>query len=162
VNGQRSGVRGRVSGISILLLLATIGCATVPRTPTFCAELKGAGPESDALDPEAGGSAQLEVGGASIRFHIQTSPDLGKVVATHLHQGAAGINGPMALELNPGFAGQILKGSIAVDSDLAARVVASPSQYYVKLHSLKFPGGAIRGQLQPCGAARIETDGSNR
>jgi hypothetical protein len=136
--------------LAVFLLGATSGCATVPQTPTFCAELKGAGPVSDALDPEAGGSARLEVGGASIRFHIQTSPDLGKVVATHLHQGAAGVNGPMALELNPGFTGQILEGSIPVESDLAARVLANPLQFYVKLHSLKFPGGAIRGQLQPC------------
>jgi hypothetical protein len=140
-------------GIGILLLLLTSSCATVPQAPTLCAELKGAGPQSDALDPEAGGSARLEVGGASIRFHIQTSPDLGKVVATHLHHGAAGVNGPMALELNPGFTGQILEGSIPVESDLAARVVANPSQFYVKLHSLKFPGGAIRGQLHPCGHA---------
>jgi hypothetical protein len=117
----------------------------------LCAELKGAGPGSDALDSEAGGSAQLEVGGASIRFHIQTSPDLGKVVATHLHQGAAGVNGPMAVELNPGFTGQLLEGSIPVEPDLAARVLTNPSRYYVKLHSLKFPGGAIRGQLRPCG-----------
>jgi hypothetical protein len=141
--------RLQVSGVFLLLLL-TFGCATVPRTPALCAELKGAGPGSDAIDPEATGSARLEVGGASIRFHVRTSADLGKVVATHLHQGAAGVNGPMAVELNPGFTGQILDGSIPIESDLAARVLASPSQYYVKLHSLKFPGGAIRGQLQPC------------
>jgi hypothetical protein len=57
----------------------------------------------------------------------------------------------MALELNPGFTGEALDGSVPVESDLAARVLATPSQYYVKLHSLKFPGGAIRGQLHTCG-----------
>jgi hypothetical protein len=148
--------------LAVFLLGATSGCATVPKAPLLCANLKGAGPESDALDPEAGGSARLEVGGASIRFDIRTSPELGKVVATHLHQGAAGVNGPMALELNPGFTGQILEGSIPVESDLAARVVANPSQYYVKLHSLKFPGGAIRGQLRPCGRQGVETDSRYR
>ena len=56
----------------------------------------------------------------------------------------------MAVELNPGFSGETLDGSIPVEGDLSSRVVASPSQYYVKLHSLKFPGGAIRGQLHPC------------
>ena len=151
MNSQVSGVRGRVSGSAILLLIVASACTTTGRrTPILCADLKGAGPGSDALDPEASGSARLEVGGASIRFHVRTSPDLGKVVATHLHQGEAGVNGPMAVELNPGFAGQLLQGSIPVESDLAARVVANPSQFYVKLHSLKFPGGAIRGQLQPC------------
>ena len=137
-------------GAAILLLAAGLGCATAPRRPVYCAELRGAGPGSDALDPEATGSARLELTGSSIRFHIRTSANLGKVVATHLHQGAAGVNGPMAVELNPGFSGETLDGSIPVEGDLSSRVVANPSQYYVKLHSLKFPGGAIRGQLHPC------------
>ncbi len=141
----------RVRGAILLLLLLTSACASVPQAPALCAELKGAGPASDALDPRASGFARLEIGGASIRFHVTTSPDLGKVVATHLHQGATGVNGPMAIELNPGFTRQVLDGSTPIESDLAARVLASPSQYYVKLHSLTFPGGAIRGQLHPCG-----------
>ena len=138
--------------VLLLLFASTLGagCATGPRTPVYCADLRGAGPASDALDPAATGSARLELGGASIRFQLRTSPNLGKVVATHLHQGGAGVNGPMAIELNPGFAGDSLDGSIPVDTDLAARILANPSQYYVKLHSLKFPGGAIRGQLRSC------------
>ena len=144
------GVRCRVSGILLLLVLSS-GCATtIPQTPTYCAELKGAGPGSDALDPDASGSARLEVGGAAIRFHVTTSENLGKVVATHLHQGAAGVNGPMVVELNPGFVGTVLDGSMPIDADLSARLLSNPSQFYVKLHSLKFPGGAIRGQLHPC------------
>jgi CHRD domain len=140
-----------MSTVLLLITIGSLGCATAPRASELCAELKGAGPGSDALDMLATGSARLDVGGAAIRFHVRTSADLGKVVATHLHQGAAGVNGPMAVELNPGFSGRVLDGSIPVEPDLGARLLASPSQYYVKLHSLKFPGGAIRGQLHPCG-----------
>jgi CHRD domain len=136
------------------LAAAAAGCATAPRAPMYCAELKGAGPGSDALDPDASGSARLVVAGASIRFHVTTSANLGKVVATHLHNGTVGVNGPMAIELNPGFSGEVLDGSVPVESDLSARILANPSQYYVKLHSLKFPGGAIRGQLHPCSGER--------
>jgi hypothetical protein len=135
--------------VPFLLATSVTGCATAPRVPAYCAELRGAGPASDALDPAATGSARLDLGGASIRFHIRTA-NLGKVVATHLHQGGVGVNGPMAIELNPGFTGDVLDGSIPVDSDLSARILTNPSQYYVKLHSLKFPGGAIRGQLHAC------------
>lgn len=141
----------RCDGVLLVVLAGLIGCAAAPRPPEYCAELKGAGPGSDALDPDASGSARLVVGGTSIRFHVTTSADLGKVVATHLHQGVAGVNGPMAVELNPGFMGEVLDGSVLVESDLSARILANPSQYYVKLHSLRFPGGAIRGELHPCG-----------
>ena len=139
--------------LAFLVATSVTGCATAPRVPAYCADLRGAGPASDALDPVATGSARLELGGASIRFHIRTAR-LGKVVATHLHQGGVGVNGPMVIELNPGFTGEVMDGSIPVDSDLSARILAKPSQYYVKLHSLKFPGGAIRGQLHACGEAR--------
>jgi hypothetical protein len=139
--------------LGFLFATTATGCATAPRVPAYCAELRGAGPASDALDPAATGSARLELGGASIRFHIRAA-NLGKVVATHLHQGGAGVNGPMAIELNPGFTGDVLDGSVPVESDLSARILANPSQFYVKLHSLKFPGGAIRGQLRPCGDGR--------
>lgn len=140
--------------LAVVGAVASTRCATAPPTPAWCAELRGAGPASDALDPDASGTARLELGGASIRFHVTASPDLGKVVATHLHEGGDGVNGPMVVELNPGFSGEVLDGSIPVDAALAARVQANPSQFYVKLHSRKFPGGAIRGQLHPCGTER--------
>ena len=86
------------------------GCASARRTPAYCAELRGAGPGSDALDPEATGSARLEFDGATIRFEIRAA-NLGKVVATHLHAGPPGVNGPMAHELNPGFIGERFEGT---------------------------------------------------
>ncbi len=133
-----------------LPVVGPVGCASVRPTPAYCAELRGAGPGSDALDPEATGSAWLEIDGSTIRFEIRAA-NLGKVVATHLHAGPAGVNGPMAHELNPGFVGEHFEGTTVVSADLARAVLANPSQYYVKLHSRKFPGGAIRGQLYPCG-----------
>ncbi|HZI65580.1 MAG TPA: CHRD domain-containing protein [Thermoanaerobaculia bacterium] len=141
---------------AVLILAVAAGCASAPRSAGYCAELRGAGPGSDAIDPAATGSARLEIEGTTIRFRIRTSPDLGKVVATHLHEGAAGVNGPMAHELNPGFTGELLEGSTTVTPEIAAAVVANPAAYYVKLHSLKFPGGAIRGQLKRCDGPAVE------
>jgi hypothetical protein len=38
-----------------------------------------------------------------------------------------------------------------------ALIAREPVEYYVKLHTPAFPGGAIRGQLGPCPAhARLE------
>lgn len=139
-----------------LAVLFVAGCASVPRPAGYCTELRGAGPGSDAIDPVATGSARLEIEGTTIRFRIQTSKDLGKVVATHLHAGRAGVNGPMAHELNPGFTGELLEGTTTVTPEIAAAVVADPAGYYVKLHSLTFPGGAIRGQLKRCDGSAVE------
>lgn len=146
-------MRGLAAALLAVLAGMRAGCASAPRVPQYCAELRGAGPDSDALDPEGTGSAFLEVGDSTIRFRIRTE-NLGKVVATHLHEGPVGVNGPMAHELNPGFTGELLEGSSGVSPELAAAVVRNPSGYYVKLHSLRFPGGAIRGQLEPCARAR--------
>lgn len=145
----------RVVAILFLALVAGSGCATAPRVTAYCAELRGAGPGSDALDPDATGSARLEFEESTIRFRVRTSPNLGKVVATHLHEGAEGVNGPMVHELNPGFTGESFEGSTVVPSALASAVLANPSAYYFKLHSLKFPGGAIRGQLAPCESVSV-------
>jgi hypothetical protein len=135
---------------SILALPGLLACAT-QRTPTYCASLAGAGPASDALDPAATGFAVLRVESpTAIRFLVRTS-GLGTVVATHIHRGEACTNGPMAHEINPGFTSESIRGIAAnLPPELVADIEARPSSYYVKLHSLKYPGGAIRGQLAKC------------
>lgn len=152
----RAGVALALEVVLAITLLAAAGCASAPAPTAYCAELRGAGAGSDAIDPEATGSATLTIEGNTIRFRIRTSKDLGKVVATHLHTGAAGVNGPMAHELNPGFTGELLDGATTVTPEIVAAVVANPGGHYVKLHSLKFPGGAIRGQLVRCDGSAVE------
>lgn len=150
--GLRS--RGRARWKTVLLTAAvaalSIGCAA-NRPPTFCVSLAGAGPESDARDPDASGSAVLQFTGAtSIRFSVRTS-GIGSVIATHIHRGTAGVNGPMAREINPGFPGDSFSGiASGIPSELLDEIRKNPSAFYLKVHSLRFPGGAIRGQLVKC------------
>jgi len=126
------------------------GCASSGSRPTLCARLAGAGPTSDAQDPEHRGFARLTLKRTAIGYSID-SPGLQTVVATHIHHGPAGTNGPMVWELNPGYKGDRIRGDAAgLPPGVIALIVADPGEYYVKLHSLAFPGGAIRGQLAPC------------
>ena len=126
------------------------GCASSGSSPTLCARLAGAGPTSDAQDPEHRGFARLTLNKTAIGYSID-SPGLQTVVATHIHHGPAGTNGPMVWELNPGYKGDRIRGDAAgLPPGVIALIVADPGEYYVKLHSLAFPGGAIRGQLAPC------------
>lgn len=59
----------------------------------------------------------------------------------HIHQNVAGKNGPVVVD----FSAQ-LSGTGLDDADLA-NVIANPQDFYVNLHNMAFPGGAIRGQL---------------
>lgn len=138
--------------LAVAFLILPLGCASAPpRPPTLCARLAGAGSGSDALDPEATGDAVLELSDATtIRFRVRTQ-GIGTVIATHIHRGERGVNGPMAREINPGFPGDSFRGeAAAIPADLVTEIREHPDRFYLKLHSLRFPGGAIRGQLVPC------------
>lgn len=145
----------------LLFALAAAGCASgrgaTPPGPagtlpvSLCATLAGAGPASDALDTEGRGFAELRLEKTAIRFRIEAH-GLGMVTASHIHHGASGVNGPMLWEINPGFEGDSSEGEAAgMPPGVLKLLAAEPSEFYVKLHTMKFPGGAIRGQLAPCG-----------
>jgi CHRD domain len=136
--------------ILFAVLLAGAGCASHSSRPTLCACLTGAGPTSDAQDPEHRGFALLTLGRTAIGYSIE-SPGLERVVATHIHHGTAGTNGPMVWEINSGYQGDRIRGeATGFPPGVIALIAADPGEYYVKLHSLAYPGGAIRGQLEPC------------
>ncbi len=143
-----------------IVLLAAAGCASghgtaqpeLPGAPpvSLCATLAGAGPASDALDPEGRGFAVLHLEKTAIRFRIEAH-GVGRVTMSHIHHGASGVNGPMLWEINPGFEGDSTEGEAAgIPPGVLKLLAAEPSEFYVKLHTMKFPGGAIRGQLEPC------------
>ncbi len=80
----------------------------------------------------------------------------------HIHEGAAGTNGPVVANLafpQNGTAADCLTegeaGKFAIDPatgmpfTTVAEILANPQDYYVNVHNAEFPGGAIRGQLMP-------------
>jgi hypothetical protein len=71
-------------------------------------------------------------------------------VAAHIHEGAAGVNGPVVVPFEAPATG-LSKGCVDVDPALAAAIVSNPSGYYVNVHTGAFPPGAVRGQLMPLG-----------
>ena len=69
-------------------------------------------------------------------------------IAAHVHQAAAGKNGPpiIALEKTAEGTWSIPKGSKLTDEQYAA---FKAGELYVNIHSAAHKGGEIRGQLKP-------------
>lgn len=72
-----------------------------------------------------------------------------KVVAAHIHHGAAGVAGPIVFGFfNPPPSTTVVNsGCREADPALLEKIVANPGDYYVNVHTTAFPGGAGRGQL---------------
>lgn len=116
--------------------------------------------ELPAADPDGQGRARfefnLETGEVcfSVRFNDVGTPNRG-----HIHVGGPEENGGIVLpmfelredpsdprhdEIEQGR----LEGCVSADVELLAEIAANPGGYYVNLHNARFPGGAIRGQLE--------------
>ncbi len=126
------------------------------RALTFATELSGAnevpvsgGPAVN--DPDGKAVALVKVKGDRVTFALDWKgfvPSLG-----HIHQGAAGKNGDVKVPLfGTAMPDSVhsAAGQVALtDAKLAHDIRTNPAGFYVNLHSVEFPGGAVRGQLKP-------------
>ena len=80
-------------------------------------------------------------------------------VAAHIHQGAAGVNGPVVVNLARPQDGQaadcLTEGEILPSGAPAfptgatvSSILADPAGFYVNVHNPELPNGAVRGQLE--------------
>lgn len=99
----------------------------------------------DDGDPDGKGSATITIDGGKLCYDVEYHR-LAPVTMAHIHAGAAGKTGdpvvPLKLDRD-----EYIKGCTAVAPDLAAALLAEPSNYYVNVHTTELPKGAIRGQL---------------
>jgi len=70
---------------------------------------------------------------------------ISKVTAAHIHKAAKGKSGNVVV---PFFAGALkTQGCVYAKAALIKAIEKSPTGYYVNIHTVKYPAGAIRGQL---------------
>jgi plastocyanin len=71
------------------------------------------------------------------------------LVAAHIHQNAAGANGPVVVPFSPipTAGGRFTTTTTGVSPHLIANILANPSAFYVNVHSEQNLGGETRGQL---------------
>jgi len=104
-----------------------------------------------AGDPNGSGTATVELTTGSLEVCVTLAvADIAlPAAAAHIHEGAAGVNGPVVLPLpTPGedgtAAGCVSEG---VTAELVEGITADPAGYYVNVHNDTYPAGAVRGQL---------------
>jgi hypothetical protein len=150
---------------ALVVGLATTGSvAAADTTVTLTARLAGA-QEVPPADPDGGAKARvnINVDAGEVCFEIKDIKDTGTPNRGHIHQGAAGVNGPIVVpffELRPADAPATdprhdalesgrLADCVPGDPAILADIVAHPDNYYVNVHNTRFPGGALRCQLEP-------------
>ena len=71
------------------------------------------------------------------------------VTAAHIHNGAVGINGPVVFPLGgtTGSTSYTSHDMFVFTEPQEALFLAG--NYYVNIHTVEFPGGEVRGQLNP-------------
>jgi hypothetical protein len=126
---------------------AGTGAPPAPRAVFLATEMKGTNPPPADLDGT--GRVIVRIQGTQVCFLIQWN-NIVTPFTGHIHAGAAGVNGPIAVGF---WSGQLpatitgITGCVTSTAATLAAIIAKPSAYYANVHNTPFPGGAIRGQL---------------
>lgn len=143
---RRTSLIALVATLSLLLTLSvSVASAESQRALAVRIQLSGAN-EVPPADADATGTAIIVVVPAidMVCWNLDWQNIDGDVTAAHIHGpiGPVGVNAGVRVPLTVDPA-----QGCTTDSD-ADLIVATPSNWYVNIHSTVWPGGAIRGQLQ--------------
>jgi len=133
-----------IIAVVVAVMAALVAPAMAGGRP-LTADLNGAN-EVGSGDPDGSGSAHvtLNQGQGEVCFSIETT-NVEDILFAHIHVGVAGVNGGVVVNLDWDNTGG--QGCVSADGDTIKQIRQNPSGYYINVHSVEFPPGAIRGQL---------------
>jgi CHRD domain len=125
-------IRGQLAGTSASLF-GTI----------YALDLKG------SSEPNATGSAVLRIlkDTSTVCYRLHAANVTLPTTAAHIHKGAAGVSGPVVVPFTAPGADGNSSGCTASTAAIVDDILANPSGYYVNVHTVEHPAGAIRAQL---------------
>jgi hypothetical protein len=125
------------------VLSPTEGGTALAASLTGAVEVPGPG------DPDGVGLAiiRLRAGQGEICFQLGVQNITLPAAAAHIHEGTAGVAGPVVVTLTAPDATGMSSGCVRVPRPLVADILANPAGYYVNVHTSDFADGAVRGQL---------------
>ena len=99
-------------------------------------------------DADGSGTAviRLNKGKGEVCYELTVS-GITPATAAHIHVGPPGVAGPVVVPLAPPASGSVSACATGVDVELIKAIAKNPGDYYVNVHNVEFPAGAIRGQL---------------
>ncbi|HEX4719336.1 MAG TPA: CHRD domain-containing protein [Thermoleophilaceae bacterium] len=132
--------------ISLALLAALfLAVSAYAAERTFTVTMTGKA-ETPKGDPDGKGTAKLKIEASKGEVCYTLSwHKIGKPLAAHIHKGNKGKAGPIVVPLFAGTAKH--SGCVKASKSLLGKIVKNPKSYYVNIHTQRFPGGALRGQL---------------
>ncbi|HSK83582.1 MAG TPA: CHRD domain-containing protein [Rubrobacter sp.] len=112
------------------------------------AEVDNAGvPNQGDLDGTGSATITVNPGQGEVCYELSVEDIMLPAIGAHVHEGVAGENGPVVVPLVPPDANGVSSGCTHVSRELALAIIQDPENYYVNVHNMDFPDGALRGQL---------------
>ena len=106
------------------------------------------GPEETSppgpADAKGTATVTLDDGAKTVCYDLKYS-GISKPTGAHIHTGAKGVAGPVAVDFNLVKNGD--KGCVSADPAVIGQIRDDPGGHYVNIHTSEYPKGAIRGQL---------------
>lgn len=99
-------------------------------------------------DPDGQGRAIITLDADAGQACVQaTVSNIEQPTLAHIHQGAAGTNGPPVVNFTPLITGTLISGCVAAEASVIQSILNNPSAFYFNVHNATFPAGAVRAQL---------------
>jgi hypothetical protein len=124
-----------------------MGMGAMQQADTLTATLSGAGEVPPPGDSTATGDATVILGEGQVCYTLNVTGLEPPPTAAHIHPGAAGKAGPIAVPFKTPKNGSATTGCIEATPQVISAIRANPAGYYVNVHNAAHPDGAIRGQL---------------
>jgi hypothetical protein len=101
-------------------------------------------------EPNATGTAVVRIrkDASTVCYRLHAANVTLPTIAAHIHNGGAGVNGPVVVPFTAPGADGNSSGCVAnVSGTLIDSIIANPAGFYVNVHTKEHPAGAIRAQL---------------
>ena len=98
-------------------------------------------------DPDGSGTFEMTInlGQGTLTYELNVT-GIEEAMAAHIHSGVAGVAGDVVVTLAAPSDGSS-SGTLMISKELAREILKNPEAYYVNVHNMDYPAGALRGQL---------------